>query len=171
MSDAENTQQAYMSRGEYARHRGVSAPTITQFGHEGRLIETADGKINVAETDALLATSLDPARGGDRTDKGLHPNSTNAADYLAAKTRRELAMAAKAGLEAEHLAGRLVSVEEVEREAFTAARQAQESLLAIPDRLASMLAAESDPAKTHQLLSDEIRRVVSAIAGDDKDQP
>ena len=160
-----------MTRAEYARHRGVSAPTVTQFGHEGRLVETDDGLVDVAATDALLASSLDPLRGGDRTGKREQPAQGNAAAYLEAKTQRERAMAAKATLEAEQLAGRLVSVAEVEGAAFTAARQAQEALLAIPDRLASLLAAESEPAKVHDLLSEEIRRVVSAIAGDEEEQP
>lgn len=167
--DREPTSQ--MTRAEYARHRGVSGAAVTQYGHEGRLVETADGLVDVAATDALLADSLDPLRGGDRTGKRERVPSENAAAYLEAKTLRERAMAAKAALEAEHLAGRLVSVEEVKREAFTAARQAQEALLAIPDRLASLLAAENEPAKVHDLLSEEIRRVVASIAGDDEDRP
>lgn len=160
-----------MTRAEYAQYRGVSAPQVTQYGDSGRLVETDDGLIDVAATDALLAASLDPLRGGDRTGKHERPEQTNAAALLEARTQRERALAAKAALEAEQLAGRLVSVAEVEREAFTAARQAQEALLAIPDRLASLLAAESEPAKVHDLLSEEIRRVVSAIAADSEERP
>lgn len=154
-----------MKRGEYARHRGVTAPAVSRYAREGRLVFSEDGLIDVAATDAVLDQTLRQVHGDDHRQS----RAEGAREFMEAKTARERAMAAKATLEAELLAGRLVLSEEVAREAFTAARQAQEALLAIPDRLASLLAAESDPAKVHQQLGDELRRVVEAIAASTSD--
>lgn len=60
--------------------------------------------------------------------------------------------------------GQLVRRDEVRKAAFDKARIARNALLAIPDRLAPLVAAETDPTKVHALLAAELRRVCAELA-------
>lgn len=149
-----------VSQSEYARRRGISEAMVSKYKSSGRLALDDSGRVLVTESDALLADVLDPLRGGNRTATA----GQDKISYLEAKTEEARARAAKAGMEAELMAGSLVRVAEVEAEAFARARGAQELLMALPDRMSPLLAVESDPAKVHVLLTDELRRVCQAIA-------
>lgn len=87
---------------------------------------------------------------------------------------REAARADAARAELLHLEldlkrGNLVRAEDVRKAAFDKARVARDRLMAIPDRLAPLLAAESDPRKAHALLAEELHRVCAELAaGEDK---
>lgn len=186
-----------VTRAEFARLRGCSAPYVTKLGHQGRLVLTASGLIDVAKTVALLDATDDPARGGDRTGKAApaptppaapaapaarvpaaaagggvpvpasQPQATAPGDspaYRNAATRERIAKARLAELELAEKAGNLVRRDEVEAAVFGLARQAQEALDGIADRLSTQLAAESDPARVHKMLSAELRQVKQQLA-------
>lgn len=53
--------------------------------------------------------------------------------------------------------GELVEAAAVERDAYKTARATRDRLLNVPDRVATLIAAETDPAAVHTLLSTEIR--------------
>lgn len=182
--------KAFVSRAEFARIRGCSQPYVTKLGHQGRLVLNGAGLVDVARTIALLDATDDPARGGDRTGKaaptpqavasappaaaagqGQGEDATSppfapgeSAAYKSAATRERIAKARLAELELAEKAGNLVRRDEVEAAVFEMARQAQEALVAIADRISAQLAAESDPARVHQLLSAEVRLVTQQIA-------
>lgn len=80
--------------------------------------------------------------------------------------RRELIteQAASARLKRLELEGRLVDRAEVTRAVFEKARVARNALLALPDRLATPLAAETSPAKVYDLLVAEFRRIADELA-------
>ncbi|HET6806894.1 MAG TPA: hypothetical protein VFH59_15780 [Frateuria sp.] len=182
-----------VTRAEFARLRGCSAPYVTKLGHQGRLVLTETGLIDVAKTIALLDATDDPARGGDRTGKptpppappasaahvpvatagGVMPSgagqppaggSGDSPAYRNAATRERIAKARLAELELAEKAGNLVRRDEVEAAVFGLARQAQEALDGIADRLSAQLAAESDAARVHKLLSTELRVVKQQLA-------
>lgn len=149
-----------VSQREYARMRGISEVQVSKYKNSGRLVLDTSGAVIVAASDHLLAEILDPLRGGDRTKRG----GSDRISYLEAKTDEARARAVKATLESELMAGELVRVEEVEAEIFARARGAQELLMALPDRLSPLFAAEANPATIHQMMTDELRRVCQAIA-------
>ena len=182
-----------VTRAEFARLRGCSAPYVTKLGHQGRLVLTETGLIDVAKTVALLDATDDPARGGDRTGKATPPpappapaarvpaataagvvpvgaqpslagGSGDSPAYRNAATRERIAKARLAELDLAEKAGNLVRRDEVEAAVFGLARQAQEALDAIADRLSTQLAAESDPALVHKMLATELRLVKQQIA-------
>jgi hypothetical protein len=66
-------------------------------------------------------------------------------------------------LQFRRLKGELVSVRDVERDVFAAFRQCRDSLLGIPDRIAGIVAAESDQHRVHQLIAQEIREVLNGL--------
>jgi len=157
----------YMTRAEYARYRGVNQGQITKYGRQGLLVEGPDGRIDVAATDARLDAVLNPVHGGDRraeqSVEAAHDGPGRIA-YLEAKAEETRLKALARRLELEERAGRLVRADEVEAEAFARARQAQEAILALPDRLASQLAAETDEARVYALLEAEVRRIARELA-------
>lgn len=55
---------AVMRKGEYARHRAVSAAMVSHWINAGRIALTADGLVDVVTSDRMLAASNEPSRGG-----------------------------------------------------------------------------------------------------------
>jgi hypothetical protein len=108
-----------------------------------------------------------PLRGVEAEASGAADASSCGADgisYTAAKAQGEFYRAQLYRLELEEKRGHLVRADEVRKTAFTRARVARDRLLAVPTRVASLLAAESDPAKCHAILESEMRRVCAEIA-------
>lgn len=148
---------------ELASILDVSERTLTEWQVKGLPIASVAAKIGEANEYELqavarwLATSLKAREGMGAADDGGETFSN-------ARVRKERAAADLLELERAELTGRLVDAEEVRRAAFALARQAMDNMLAIPDRVSAMLAAESDPARTHDLLTLELRRVCDVLA-------
>lgn len=53
-----------MRKSEYARHRGVSKPRISELVKAGRIVLTQAGLVDVVASDAALDANRDPSRGG-----------------------------------------------------------------------------------------------------------
>lgn len=176
-----------MTQAEFAALRGVSAPMVTKWKAQGRLVLSPDGKrVCVAASIARLESTRDPARGGDRTAKpataaqggagqpaggqgapaGLTATVVPAAAliYTDEAAREKRAKAQLAELELAKLAGELVAARAVDALMFGLARAGREAVLALPDRLATVLAAESDAAVVHAKLLAECRKVCAAMA-------
>lgn len=169
-----------MTQAEYARARGWSKPYVTKLKQQGKLAFDADGSINVEATDALLQISRDPARGGDRRPAaerpagarggtgqgagvGRVPGGEPDGTYSSAAAREKIARARIAELELAELSGLLVRRDQVERVIFGLARQAQDALLTLADRLAPALAAESDAFRCATLIDTEVREVIKQL--------
>ncbi|MDZ7804318.1 hypothetical protein [Thiohalophilus sp.] len=152
-----------MSQAEFARHRGVAKATVTEYKRKGFLVLTDDGRIDVEKTERVLAASLD-TRGGNRNRGSDEQPAATDASYMAAKTREMEAKAARQEMETRQRAGELVAREDVQVTAFTLARNAQEAVMAVADRLSPLLAAETDSAKVHEMLSAELRQVCQDLA-------
>lgn len=51
-----------LTQAQFARHLGVDRAHVTRLKHTGRLVLTADGHIDVAESEARIAATADPAK-------------------------------------------------------------------------------------------------------------
>lgn len=154
-----------MTQAAFARHRGVSRPTVTEYKQRGLLVMTDEGLVNVKASEERLAEHLDPGKGGDRSGKEKPAAAKQGSgDYLAAKAREAQAKAIKAEMDNAERAGVLCEADKASRTAFTLARNTQEALRGIADRLAPSLAAETDAAKVHAMLSDEVRQICNTLA-------
>lgn len=172
-----------LSQTGYADARGVSAAYVSKLKRQGRLVITPSGKVNVEATDRLIDSTRDPARGGDRRPsanegKGEDSGAREAAapggraggrvatqTYDEAARRERFAKARIAELELAEKTGQLVRRQEVEAAIFGLSRQTMEALDALADRLASQLAAESDPARVHAMLTEHARKIRVAMVG------
>ena len=86
-------------------------------------------------------------------------------DFAEERARLVSAKANLAEMEEQQRRRELILAQDAYDTAFELAREAQEALIAIPDRLASVVAAESDAVKVHKLMEEEIRHVCEALAG------
>ncbi len=157
-----------LSKSEYARLKGWHHTYITKLSKKGLLIEV-DGKIDVAATDKRIKEAQDPAREpfrkevkGKRKGKGKAVTTgtdkdTQELSYHQARTERERIKAKREKVEYDLIIGKVVDSEEVRISAFNRARILRDAMFNIPDRIASILAAEVNPRKVHQILFKEIR--------------
>ena len=67
-------------------------------------------------------------------------------------------------MEYERRKGTLVDGEEANRQAFTQGRQIRDAMLNIPDRIASMIAAELDQDVVHAILTKELRQALEGLS-------
>ena len=103
---------------------------------------------------------------GDDEDGG---RAFGANQYTKARAVREHYQARLAKLEYEERIGKLVSKDEVQVAAFNKFRQFRDRLMNIPERLASVVAAETDPAQVHSIITGEIRRALNDFADGSSD--
>lgn len=154
----------------------------------GRLVMVeVDGKqmVDVEASEARLAATADPAKAhmqevnerqralhrGTITPPPLpqgdgyrsHTTDSKNATYMQAKTAREVYEAKNAQLEYEERIGKLLKADEVKSHLASKISSMREAFLQIPSRLVPILAAESDPAKIHTLLEDEIIRAMALV--------
>ena len=104
---------------------------------------------------ASPAGAADPS--GDAKDRS---------DYYEHRAKREEFQAKNAELDYLKAIGRLVSVDELRQVSSERYRAVRDKLLNIPDRVAAILAAQSDPAVVHTELTKEIKRVLHELSDD-----
>lgn len=104
--------------------------------------------------------------GGDEDEDGGKPAAGRpiSSPLNKAKAARETYEARIAEFRYRKMKGELVDAAEVKREFATAARHVRDGLLAMPDRIASIIAAETDPDRVHQLMIEEIEQTLTALA-------
>ena len=106
-----------------------------------------------SDTRTVARQSIEPPR----LESGL--------EYSKARAVRESYLARLAKIDFEERTEKLVSRDEVQVAAFNRYRTFRDGMLNIPDRLAAVLAAETDPRSVHELLSTEIRKALTEFSG------
>jgi hypothetical protein len=162
-----------MTKSEYAKHRGVSKPYITKLAKNGVLV-LRGGKVDVAATDTVLddkpvddidapPPTQQPAGGAPTRPVG-ESSGQGGASYGQAKTIEMVFRAKLRRLEFETKQGKLIEADVYRKTAANAFRAFRDSMLGIPDRVSTVVAAESDPKKVHLALKTEISRELEAAA-------
>lgn len=158
----------------YAKHRGVSHTAVQKAIHSGRISATPEGMIDSDRADGDWKAKTRPGqrRAKPAPEVVREPGRAEAPvgggfDYFRARAVRENYLARLAKIEFEEKTAKLISRDEVQVAAFTKGRTARDNLLNIPDRLAAMLAAETDADKVHQILTGEIRKALDELAAAD----
>ena len=169
-----------VSQAEYARQRGVSRQYIGQMVAKG-VIRLQSRKVDPAQADAALAAVREPARPERRARPKAEtapkpivpaaelPSLPQGGDLptLLLKTRikSEVEKAKLLEIKARVEAGKYVDADEVKVAAFNKARVVRDALMNIPERLAAVLAAETDASRVHAMLTSEIRAALEDLAG------
>jgi hypothetical protein len=156
---------AILSQRAYARHRGVALSAVQKAISTGRISTMADGRIDsdVADGEWAANTRTRPPA-ARRTQSDDDGDAFGAAQYTKARAVREHYQARLAKIEYEERVGSLVSKDEVQIASFNKFRQFRDAMLNIPDRIAAMLAAETDGAKCYEIIATEIRKALNEFA-------
>jgi phage terminase Nu1 subunit (DNA packaging protein) len=160
------------------------------------MIDTTDDSITVSVNALAAVLNLTPRRVQQHRDEGTMPRDSHgeyplfpaitayikylqdrvsgrksSADQHAERTRLTAAQAEKTELEVQEIKGDLIRADAVYRNQHRAGTILKNNLLSIADRQAAILAAETDPGRVHELLTDEIKNgltnVIEALASSD----
>ena len=105
-----------------------------------------------------------PARSRAEVEKRLAQLPDDAIPELnESRARREHYQAELAKLDVDHRRSELVAADAVKKEAFNVAKTVREALINIPDRVANLLAAESDASAIHMALTQEITQALERL--------
>jgi hypothetical protein len=181
----DNTEQKIsrftMTVNQFAAHRGVKQPTISGYMKHGKLkgcTRRVHGQIMIdpVAADAALEGNLltrgpsKPAKKArvakpiDEMSKAVFGSGMEDLTYNEARTLNEQYKALLNKQQFELREKQLVSAEDVEREAANCAVAVKDSLMAITDRVSSLVAAESDERKIRDILNREFRDVLKHVS-------
>lgn len=152
--------QTLMSKAEYARYKGWSRANVTNHVKAGNITTTPDGKIDPERAD--LELEANSPRTSNRT-KGEAAPHTSQVSLSRIRAVREIYQVKKAKFEVEQLEGTLVDLKSMQDAAFRQGRLVRDTLLAIPSRLAPVVANESDVHRVHEIIHKEVMESLRAI--------
>ena len=157
-----------MTMAEYSRHRKVNRSHITRLAQRGILVMR--GKlVDVAASDAVLddrPVDVEPQQATPPPQFRPAADSLGGtgASFAQARTVEMVFRAKLRKLEFEVRQGKVIEAEVVRKSMADAGRALRDGILGLPDRLATVLAAESDPKKIHVTLKTELSRELEALA-------
>jgi hypothetical protein len=155
---------AVLSQRAYARHRGMALSAVQKAISSGRISTLPDGRIDPDAADREWEANTKARPPAVRRQPDDDQDAFGAAQYSKARAVREHYQARLAKIDYEERIGNLVSKDEVQVAAFNTHRVIRDAMLNIPDRVAAMLAAETDEAKCHEVLTTEIRKALNDFA-------
>jgi hypothetical protein len=125
----------------------------------GRIDTQPDGRIDpgIADVQWTETTRWGASNIMNAAEVGGDSSGHKPSEYAEARAKREHFTALRAELEYAERAGGLVRRHQVEEELFRTFRDFRDRMQNIPDRVAAIIAAKTDPAEIHQILSAEIR--------------
>lgn len=155
-----------MTQAEWARQRGFSRQYVSKLVQRG-VIRLKNGQIDPTQADTAIAAIREPARNASEPDVlptggGQDLSTLLLKSRIKTEVERGKLLEAKARLES----GKLVEADEVRIAAFRKARVVRDGLLNLPERLSALLAVETDASKVHELLTREIRQVLTELSDD-----
>ena len=132
-----------MSERDYSSHSGLSRGAIQKARKAGRLVVYADGSIDATASDLRRSETTDPdqqrrSMGGDSGFSGPADSSS----YLKARTALTVYQAQERQLAIQKKKGTLVDRARAETLVFRLAREARDTWVTWPGRVAALMAAE-----------------------------
>lgn len=173
-----------MSQAEYAAHRGVGKPAVSNWKKRGLLVlcEDANGRVmvDVARSDARINARVDPMRGRPSGSAAVSTPSPSPADTALPLVAAAPAGTSLADARLEHLfeqkigtalknaqtARELVPLVEYERRMSETGRLIRERVQSAFRGMAERLAVERDPRVIMSIGEDEFDRVFADLADD-----
>lgn len=183
---------AEMTVDQYAAHRGVHKRAVSLALSQGRISRNENGWIDSGQADRDWAantnlrisaanknnTAIGMALRKHRLPRQAAPEqqagvpgpapvvqmNADMQQLATARAVREKYAALLAKIEYEERVGKVIDRAAVESAATMMHKVLRDALLAIPDRIAAQLAAETDAALVHQLLEAEIRKTLEQVS-------
>lgn len=151
---------------QFAEMLGVTHAAVSRAISTGRMTksveEAPNGKKLIDVKLGVLEFNNKQRGAVNFSDKpGRQKRDESEAGDSEARLKRYKAELAR--IELEEAEGKLVNADKVKRQAFKIARTVRDTMLNIPDRLAAILAAETDNFQVHKILTDEIVQALEAL--------
>lgn len=159
----------WVTQAEFAREMGVSQEAVAKAIKGGRVVSWQQKNKRVV-IDSEKAKKEWEANTTNRKTLQTVMAGSQGPTINQSRTVLEAYRAKMAKVEYEAKIGTLVLAETVKKQAFACAREARDRLMNIPDRVAGLVAAESNERSCHEILMREIRAVCEDLlrAGEDK---
>lgn len=156
---------------EYSRYRGVAIKTVKDWLAEGRLENCYKiGNNNRKKINWQLADQALEKTAGDRDQDSSSGDKKSGAPTLTNARTAKTAMEAKfAKVKYEMLIGNLIRSDKVEQVAKDMARLTRDSIMTLPDRLAPILAGETNIEIVHKVLTEELTLTLRNLVYQNKD--
>jgi hypothetical protein len=156
-----------ISQAEWARRQGFSKQYVGKLISEGK-IKLVNGMIDEQTANSVLTRQRDPNLPLQRKGGGTYEQRNEMHDLLVkTKLKNEIERGKLLEAKVKSEMGELVSAEKVRNAMFAKGRIIRDGMMNIPDRISSLLANENDAAKIHEILSKEIREVLTELSRDD----
>ena len=150
-----------MTFAQYAKHRGITRQAVSKAVRGGRISVVCDKNDN---------RRIDPAVVDREWERNTFPNvkrrlceEEDPLSYSESRAMREQYKAKMAKVEYDQRIGRLVLVEKVKNEGFKLGRMLRQGLMSMPDRIAAIVASETDPGKVHACITKELNNVLEVL--------
>ena len=162
---------------QYATDRGVEYTQLSKWAGQGRFSSDALRKekrswvvADPQELDRQVAAAKAPDRGGrggaPAIDQALQQQQNQAAaipSFAQSRAIREAYAARLTRLEFDQRSGKLIDKAELKMKLAKLHMAVRDSLRTIPDRVAPIVAAETDQAKIHAMLLKEIGQALEGL--------
>lgn len=136
-----STPQQGVSEAEFARQIGVSQPAINMAKKKGKLVLFPDGSIDPEASIERYYGETDLEQ-SERGRALAGPRANHAMQYLRAKTINQAISAQVAREKLARMRGEVVDRRQAQQIVFSLAREERNALLALPARIAPLIAAE-----------------------------
>jgi hypothetical protein len=127
------------------------------------IIRDANGQIDKEAAVAALAARRQPAKAIRRGRPADTQSAALSIQMLKSRIKTEIERGRLAELDRRQREGELVESREVEETAFSAARNLRDAIVNIPSRVSTLFAGESNPAKIHEILEEELRKALKDL--------
>ena len=156
----------------YAIHRNVSGAMVTKYLQSGFIPSAKQiGRkwyIDAEKADIELDAALGRDKGKDTTINQKEyiektPKQAPLPSLAANRAIKEMYAARISKLEFEERSKKLVPLDQLKLELSKLHLSVRDNLRTIPDRIAPIVAAETDPARIHSIISSEIRDCLEGL--------
>lgn len=153
---------AYITQAAWGRKHNYTRQYVNKLVNNGT-IKLHNGKINEEEADMAIAAIRQPMKSSKNALGGMDDLSNLSTVLLKTRIKSEIEKVKYLETKNKEAAKMLVPADGVRIAAFNKGRMVRDALLNIPDRVASLLAKESDTNRIHEILTKEIRQVIEEI--------
>jgi len=146
---------------------GMNRSSLLRAERAGRCSFKQDRTVDVALVRRQLARNTDTSKPRNRltgTPKG-NGHSLDASGISKKREEKADYELRIAKLDYEERAGLLIPVEDIVKAASVKVARTRDKLLAIPDRIDALLAAETDAARCNAIMRDEIDKALGELSG------
>ncbi|MFN8996121.1 MAG: hypothetical protein ACK5X3_20980 [Pseudomonadota bacterium] len=150
---------------EWERQKGFSRQYAAKLIKQGT-VRLTNGKVDTVQAESALAALREPLRQTSSEEPLEGAGQSLSTLLLKSRIKTEVERGKLLEIRARAESGKLIPADEVKIAAVRRARIVRDGLLNLPDRVAAVLAAETDAAKVHAILTKEIRLNLEAISRD-----